>query len=130
MSSSLSPQSGIVVGTAGPQFVRVENIRVAADIGVHPYEVGRRQTLIVAVTVAISPVKCDELSETIDYNLIVTAARELAEQHTALIEIYARRLALACLDHCKVIYADVRVDKPGALANGLASTQLRLSRDE
>lgn len=113
---------------AAVQWIRVEDIRVAADIGVHAHEMGRRQTLVVGVSVAIRPVERDELGDTLDYNLILAAALALAEQRTALIETYARQLARACLDHPGVLHADVRVEKPGALANGLASTQLGLSR--
>lgn len=127
MADNSLPQGVTALGAA-LQSICVGDIRVAADIGVHAHEMGRKQALIVAVTVTIRPVERDELSGTLDYNFIVTAALALAGRRTALIETYARQLALACLDNPGVLRVDVRVEKPGALANGLASTQLRLSR--
>lgn len=112
------------------QTIRVEGIRVAADIGVHTYEMGRRQALIVAVTVTLRPVEADDLGLTLDYNCIVAAALALADQRTALIETYARRLAEACLVPSMVLEVHVVVEKPGALTNGVASTQLRLRRGD
>lgn len=75
------------------QQVTVRDLRVAADIGVHSYEIGRRQTLVLAVTLRLRPASDDCLAETIDYNGIVAAALGLAEERVALIETFADRLA-------------------------------------
>lgn len=109
--------------------VRVEDIRLAARIGAYPHEEGRRQTLRVAVRLEVAPVTTDTLSATVDYSRIVAHAEALAEQHIALIETFARRLAAACLAETGVQCAQVVVEKPGALANGTASARVVLRRD-
>lgn len=119
-----------VPGTAETVFqqVVVRDIRVAADIGVHAHEVGRRQQLIVDVTLGILPVENDTMAATIDYNQVVGDAMRLGETHVALIETFARNLAERCLEHARVQTAEVVVTKPAALANGLASTRILLRR--
>lgn len=109
--------------------VRVEDIRLAARIGAYPHEEGRRQTLRVAVRLGVAPVRADSLSQTVDYSRIVAHAEALAEQHIALIETFASRLATACLAETGVESAEVVVEKPGALANGTASARVIQRRD-
>jgi dihydroneopterin aldolase len=106
------------------QEVVVRDIRLAADIGVHAHEIGRLQALIVHVALKIRPVMSDCLADTIDYNAVVAHASALAAQRIALIETFAQRLALTCLEYPYVLEADVVVEKPGALANGQASTHV------
>ena len=106
------------------QEVAVRDIRLAADIGVHAHEIGRLQALIVHVGLKIRPVVSDYLGDTIDYNAVVAHASALAAQRIALIETFAQRLALICLEYPNVLEADVVVEKPGALANGRASTHV------
>ena len=106
------------------QEVVVRDIRLAADIGVHAHEIGRQQALVVHVGLKIRPVMSDCLADTIDYNAVVAHATALAAQRIALIETFAERLASACLDYPNVLEADVTVEKPGALANGRASTHV------
>ena len=106
------------------QEVVVRDIRLAADIGVHAHEIGRLQALIVQVGLKIRPVMSDCLADTIDYNAVVAHASALASERIALIETFAQRLAQTCLEYPNVLEADVRVEKPGALANGRASTHV------
>jgi len=106
--------------------VRVEDLRLAARIGAHPHEQDRRQTLRIAVTLTLAAAPSDRLDETVDYSLIVAHAEALADRHIALIETFARELAEACLRESRAWRAEVIVEKPGALANGLASTRLIL----
>ncbi len=111
------------------QEVWIEDLRVAADIGVHAHEMGRRQALIVDARLSLRPPSGDHLAETLDYNRVVEYAVALAEERIALIETFARRLALACLEHDGVLRAEIVVKKPGALANGLAGTRIVIQRD-
>ena len=104
--------------------VIVRDIRLAADIGVHAHEIGRRQALMVHVRLKVRPVTLDLLDHTIDYNAIVAHAAALAGERIALIETFGRRLAGACLRHAGVMEADIVVEKPGALANGVASAHV------
>lgn len=106
------------------QEVVVRDIRLAADIGVHAHEIGRLQALVVRVGLKIRPVMSDCLADTIDYNAVVAHATALAAQRIALIETFAERLASTCLEYPNVLEADVVVEKPGALANGRASTHV------
>lgn len=106
------------------QEINVDDIRLAADIGVNAHEFGRRQTLIVAVRLEIAIFDSDDIADTIDYNHVVRHALALGETHIALVETFARRLAEHCLEHPAVLCADVRITKPGALTNGTASTRI------
>ena len=106
------------------QEVLVREIRVAADIGAYAHEMGRRQALLVSVRLTVVPPASDHLGETIDYNRIVAHALALGEERIALIETFAQRLARACLGHAEVRAAEVVVEKPGALTNGVASTRV------
>lgn len=106
------------------QEVAVRDIRLAADIGVHAHEIGRMQALIVHVGLKIRPMMSDCLADTIDYNAVVAHGSALAGERISLIETFAQRLALSCLEYPNVLEADVVVEKPGALANGRASTRV------
>ncbi len=109
--------------------VNVRDIRVAADIGVFSHEMGIAQKLVVSARLVILPVAQDHLDQTIDYNVIVAYAEALGRERIALIETFAERLAQDCLRHAIVLSADIVVEKPGALANGVASTRIILHRD-
>ena len=110
--------------------IRVADMRLSADIGVHPEEAATAQDLIVDVTLDVLPPPTDQLSDAVDYTDIESKARWLASTRIGLIETFARRLAEQCLDHSFVIEAEVRVKKPGALANGLASAHITLRKTE
>lgn len=110
------------------QQVLVSNLQLAADIGVYAHEIGRRQSLVVHVVLDIAPTAEDLLSQTIDYNLIVDAARALADERIALIETFGQRLAAVCMEHPSVERAEVLVEKPGALNHALAASRTILER--
>ena len=97
-----------------------------ADIGVHAHEIGARQPLLVSAILTIAMPQHDALIETFDYARIVSLAEALAEQRIQLIETFARRLSEACLAHPAVLRAEIQVEKPRALANGLAGTRIVL----
>ena len=115
-------------GAACLQEVLVRDIRIAADIGVHAHERGRPQALNVHVRLRSDPLSEDELGQTIDYNLVLSYATDLAGQRISLIETFARRLAETCLRTSSVREAEVQVEKIGALPNGLAATRIVLTR--
>jgi len=114
---------------ARTQTLGVDDIRIEAFIGVHGHEQQRRQSLIVSVELEIAPPRNDTLAETLDYNLIVEACRDLADQGIALIETFAARLADGLMQaEPRIARAEVSVIKPGALPNGIArahASQLR-----
>ena len=108
--------------------VSVRGLEVQADIGVNMEEIGRRQPLIIAATLTIRPVRADRLDATIDYREVVGHAEALAAERTELIEQFARRLAEACLRHPAVLEADIQIQKPAALPQGMAGTRVVLKR--
>ncbi|HEV7383509.1 MAG TPA: dihydroneopterin aldolase [Phenylobacterium sp.] len=97
--------------------VFVTGLKVQAEIGVYKHEIGRVQPLVVDVELDVPTAGADRLSETINYETILDAAREIAGQgHIELVETFAERLARACLADIRVTQARVRVEKPLALA--------------
>ncbi|HWU02384.1 MAG TPA: dihydroneopterin aldolase, partial [Novosphingobium sp.] len=72
----------------------------------------------------------DRLEQTVDYRAIAMAASDLAATHIDLIETFAHRLAQRCMAMPvaggRVAWARVRLDKPEAVDNGLASVSVHL----
>ena len=96
--------------------VFVKGLRVEAGIGVYDHEHGRLQTLVIDVTLDLGPAEVHGLSDTINYETVAASARRIiAEGHVGLVETFAERLALHCLEDPRVRGVTVRVDKPGAL---------------
>lgn len=103
--------------------VRVRDLRLAARIGAHAHEMDRRQMLRVAISLTLARAPDDRLDDTIDYDWVVALAEALANEHITLIECFCTRLASACLAAGPVVRAEVVVEKPGALVNGVASAR-------
>lgn len=96
--------------------VFVKGLRVEAGIGVYDHEHGRLQTLVIDVTLDLGPAEVHGLSDTINYETVAASARRIiAEGHVGLVETFAERLAVHCLEDPRVRAVTVRVDKPGAL---------------
>lgn len=106
--------------------VSVRDLTVMADVGVRPEEIGRPQILRLHICLDVGHPVADDLATTIDYREVEKYAVALGQMRIGLIESFAQRLAERCLAHSSVIQADVTVEKPGALANGLATTRVVL----
>lgn len=103
-------------------IVHVRGLTIQAGIGVYDHEQGRLQTLVVSVRLTLAPQSVERLSDTVNYETVAAAARAIAaEGHVGLVETFAQRLALACLDDPRVRRAEVTIDKPGALAGAEAA---------
>ena len=101
--------------------VFVRGLTVEAGIGVYDHEHGRLQTLVIDVTLDLGPQGVERLSDTVNYEMVAEAARAIvAEGHIGLVETFAQRLALACLDDARVQRCAVRIEKPGALEGVVA----------
>ena len=101
--------------------VFVRGLEVQAGIGVHDHEQGRLQTLMIDVALELGAGDVDGLSDTVNYETVAEAARAIvASGHVGLVETFADRLALACLEDPRVLAARVRVEKPGALDGTIA----------
>lgn len=95
----------------------VRGLKIEAEVGVYAHERGMTQPLIVDVELDVTTVHAERLSQTVNYETIAAAARELAaEGHIELVEMFAERLADMCLADPRVTRARVRVEKPLALA--------------
>lgn len=110
--------------------VFVRGLRVEAGIGVHDHEQGRLQPLVIDVTLELAPAPVERLADTINYETVAEAARAIvAEGHVGLVETFAERLALACLEDARVRRCTVRIEKPGALeAAAAAGCEVVLAR--
>ena len=112
--------------------VFVTGLKVQAQIGVYRHEIGRVQPLIIDVELDVPTAGAGRLSETLNYETILAAARQIAGGgHIELVETFAERLARACLDDPRVTRARVRVEKPLALQPDAvaAGVELTLVRD-
>lgn len=102
--------------------VFVRGLTIEAGIGVHDHEQGRLQTLVISVILTLEPHAVARLSDTVNYETVAAAARGIAaEGHIGLVETFAQRLALACLDDPRIRRAEVSIDKPGALQGAEAA---------
>lgn len=97
--------------------VFVTGLKVQAEIGVYRHEIGRVQPLLIDVELDVPTAGAERLSETLNYETILNAARDIAGGgHIELVETFAERLATACLGDPRVTQARVRIEKPLALA--------------
>jgi len=107
-----APQARVVMTK-----VFVSGLKLDAEIGVYAHEKGRAQPLVVDVELDVPTAGAERLSDTLNYETIVQAARRIADEgHIVLVETFAERLAQACLADPRVTRARVRVEKPLALA--------------
>ena len=112
--------------------VFVTGLKVQAEIGVYRHEIGRVQPLVIDVELDVPTAGADRLSDTLNYETILQAARAIAAGgHIELVETFAERLAQACLKDPRVTQARVRVEKPLALAPDAvaAGVEIVLVRD-
>jgi dihydroneopterin aldolase len=107
--------------------VFVHGLEVEAEIGVHAHELGRRQALIVDVSVELAGEPWRSIAATVDYEKISAHARAVAASgHIGLVEAFAWRVAHRCLGETNVVRVTVRVRKPGALAPATAGVEVTL----
>ena len=104
--------------------IRIRDLSLLADIGINPDEVGRRQPIVISVTLLLIGSPPEAIQETIDYRKIAAAAEALAQVHIPLIETFAKRLGTECVSWTNVAEAKVSIDKPFALTRGLAGVEV------
>ena len=110
----------------------VRGLAISALIGVHAHEQDEPQPLLVDVDLHLEGGHWRGLGDTIDYERVVRHAEAIAAAgHISLVETFAHRLAVACLDEPKVKGVRVRVEKPRALAPkaAAAGVEIVLERD-
>lgn len=122
--SDVAGASAVSINTPALEAVTifVRGLEIQAGIGVYDHEQGRLQPLILDVTLELRPIQIDRLSDTVNYETVARAARDIAaEGHIGLVESFAQRLAAACLQDPRVRRATVRIDKPTALEGARAA---------
>ena len=108
--------------------VFVSGLKVQAEIGVYRHEIGRVQPLLVDVELDVPTAGAGRLSDTLNYETILAAAREIAAGgHIELVETFAERLGQACLADPRVTRARIRVEKPLALAPDAVAAGVELT---
>lgn len=96
--------------------VHVTGLEVQAAIGVYDHEKGRLQPLVLDVELDLGASPVRELSDTLDYDGVARIAAGLAASgHIELVETFAEKVALACMEDERVLGVRVRVDKPDAI---------------
>lgn len=122
-----SPPEGQQTSRIAATTVFVRAMRIDAQIGIYDHEHGRTQPLIVDVEMTIDAVEFENIADTVNYEAILNKAREIAiAGHLKLVETYAHRLALACLQDPLARRVRVRVEKPEALAPGADAAGVEL----
>jgi len=112
-------------------YVRVDDLRISARIGINPDERHRRQPLLVSVDLQLAdkgPIS--SLGQSVDYRRIAAEAEHLGSDHIELIETYALLLGERCLDLGPVERVEIVAAKPEALPRGTASVRISLTRRE
>jgi dihydroneopterin aldolase len=102
----------------GRRHIFVRDLRLEASIGILEHERKAPQILVVSITLEVedTPLGAGGLDDVVDYRTPADLARAiLAEGHIDLVEIYADRLATACLGEPGVRNVKVRVEKPAAI---------------
>ncbi len=110
----------------------VRGLTIEAQIGAYDHEHGRTQPLVFDVELDVGMSEPKHLSEVLNYEAIVQAAKTLAAQgHVDLVETFAWGLARELLGDPRVLRARVRVEKPQALAPDAqaAGVEVVLARD-
>ena len=108
--------------------VFVRGLALEAEVGVYHHERGRTQPLVVDVELDVAAAGFERLGDTVNYETIAAAARELAASgHIELVEVFAERLAERCFEDPRVTRAKVRVEKPQALAPEAAAAGVEIT---
>ena len=94
----------------------LRNFRVDAHIGVHDFEKGRTQRLLINVDLfvplASTTPQADELAEVVDYDFIrQTVSQRIARGHIGLQETLVDDLLMSMLQHPQVHAARVSSEK-------------------
>ena len=108
--------------------VFVRGLAIEARIGVYAHEKRRPQPLVVDVELDVAAAGWRALSHTVNYEAVVAKAKAIAALgHIGLVESFAHRLAMACLEEPRVMRARVRVEKPLALAPDAAAAGVEIT---
>lgn len=102
--------------------VFVRGLALSAEIGLYAHERGRRQPLVVDVTLTVAAKLVAGMADLVSYEAIANKARAIVERgHIELVETFAESLAAACLEDARVLKVEIRVEKPEAIPGSAAA---------
>ena len=101
-------------------FIRINDLRLRAIIGTHPWERKNKQDLVLHLAIqydASRASKSDRLKDALDYEAITDKVNTtIARSRCHLLEKLAAKVLDAVLTDPKVTSACVRIDKPHAIS--------------
>lgn len=108
-------------GLAVARRVFLRDLEVQMFMGIHDFEQGVRQRVIINVDVYLAPPRLqlnDRIEEVVDYDLLKTRIVDLAQRgHYNLQETLCEKVLAACLDLPGSLAARVSSEKPDVYAD-------------
>ncbi|MDP8243774.1 MAG: dihydroneopterin aldolase [Candidatus Hinthialibacter antarcticus] len=100
-------------------IIRIKNLRIPAEVGVHAWEHGAPQLVVINVLLeydASDAAKSDALKHSVDYQLMTQKISEAVRAvHFHLLERMAEHVLQIMMEDERIILAEVEIDKPDAL---------------
>ena len=115
----------------GEMIIKIENLRLRTIIGIYDWEKENRQDLVVNVTIDFDGRKAaesDNIEDTLDYKALNKKIISFVETNDFnLLERVAGGICDIVFEEPAVMWASVRVEKPGALrfADSVSVTEAR-----
>jgi dihydroneopterin aldolase len=95
--------------------IKIDQLAIAAIIGIHPWEREIRQTLLIDIEFAIPEPTHDQIDATVNYSDVQSFVREQIQTgEFRLIEFAAKATAQAVAAKFKLNDVQIRVTKPAA----------------
>lgn len=110
--------------------ILVRDFVVPALIGIYEHEQTHPQRIRVSVEITLKDYKLahDEIEDTISYEAIVQAIRDLIKRHFNLVEAIAEHLGTLALSDPRAQSVMVRVEKLDVYGEGSVGTEIIRSR--
>ena len=119
-----------MIGLMNQTKILVRDFVVPALIGIYDHEQNHPQRVRVSVEITLKDYKIahDKIEDTISYESIVQAIRDLIKQHFNLVEAIAEHLAELALADPRAHSAMIRVEKLDVYGEGSVGTEIIRSR--
>lgn len=105
----------------------ITQLQLDATIGIYPHEKQHSQSLLLDIELMVDMQKAattDAIADTLDYDKLASRLQQLtAASRFNLLEALAEHLAQTMLQEFPIQEIRLRINKPGALANSLATAQ-------
>ena len=113
--------------------VGFRSVVIPCIIGIHLHERIKKQNIVVDLEVSADFTACllsDRIQDTVDYCALLEVCEEHAKKNYQLLERYAAEVLLALFQKFPISYAEIRVEKPQALASGSSVVALSLTKEK